>query len=171
MLPPARRRRTQAQRRDLIRSPLAPADESTARLLQKTYTALKRNWTGSVIRRTGGDQGNLTCFRKAALRMRGVQTRGYPVHPARFCWAVFQHFGAQTYPSHFISETVWDLYFAWEEHRSAAVVVQLSFGAELDTLQHLAACRTEPLKTLWPKVRHSGLFSPRFVRYFNQRVA
>jgi len=153
----------------IVRKPVAvPPTDSTARLLQKIYVGLKRQWSGGTSRPDAPSATQWRCFERAAKRLKQAQATGFPVTPAALVWACFQRFGLRTWPQHLPSDAGWTLLCESIERREHIVDDHPNYGAEYDTLSHLAATRGEPLQRVWKALRRSGLFSDGFVRQMDR---
>lgn len=149
-----------------------PTERRLAQQVCRIYTEMKRRWTGDPFRRTMDIRNvHYEQFKKTARRILEYKARHHPVNPAVFVGVVFSYFGTSTYPAHLNSDKIWSLYFKWEARRQSATQHGVEFSVEEDTLQHLCASRGESLKSVWPKVKSSGVFTDAFVEYMDEFLA
>lgn len=139
---------------------LTAEDLCLAQFLHRMYTDQKKRWCGDAYRKVA--QSQFQFFKRAAIRFRELRQRGYPADPVRFVRVVFSYFGARTYPAHFVSDVVWNMYFRTESTRGNKVKEKVQFEDELDMLNHLLTLREQSLVDAWPGLKKAGVFSEEF---------
>jgi len=63
------------------------------------------------------------------------------------------------------------MYLEWENRRGKLLKEGIDFSSEEETLNHLCASRGQTVVQVWPKLRRSGVFSDRFVKYVDGLVS
>lgn len=131
------------------------------------YEAHRRVFSGKKIPREllEGYWG-ASYFKKLSERIREYEKQtGLKVDLITYFRAHFAMFGENTYPTHLISESSWDIYRKFRDSLHYSQQDQLNSPEnQKKLLLYLAECRDETPEETLKVLRHSGLFTEEFVR-------